>query len=61
MEGASERDALEAETKAAQLPEILDSTLKVANDPDQIRREAATPEAEYKKRREDALKRVREL
>lgn len=36
------------EAEAAQLQEILDLSLKAANDPDQIRKEAAAREAEYR-------------
>lgn len=61
MEGVLEQDALEAEAEATQLQEILDSTLKAANDPEQIRREAAARKAEYKRRHAEAMKRFKEL
>lgn len=61
MEVASEWQALDAEAEVAQLQEILDLSLKAANDPGPIWKHAAAREAEYKRRREDALRRAWEL
>lgn len=53
------RQSPDAKADAPQLQNILDLSLKATTNTDQIRRDAAAKEAEYRKRRDNAMRRAR--